>query len=68
MVEKDPGGSMAVAPVLGQLQRILDSKEFDASDRNRRFLRYVVEEMVAGRSQRVKAYSIATSVFGRNES
>jgi adenylate cyclase len=61
------GGSKA-DPTLGQLQRILDSKEFDASDRNRRFLRYVVEEMLAGRGDRIKAYSIATSVLDRDES
>jgi adenylate cyclase len=61
------GGSTA-DPTLGQLQRILDSKEFDASDRNRRFLRYVVEEMLAGRGERIKAYSIATSVLDRDDS
>ena len=56
------------APVLGQLQRILDSKKFGASDRNRRFLRFVVEEMLAGRGDRIKAYSIATTVFERDDS
>ncbi|WP_119302022.1 tetratricopeptide repeat protein [Dongia deserti] len=56
------------ALVLEQLQRIIDSKDFDASERNRRFLRYVVEEMLAGRGERIKAYNIATSVFGRDES
>src|SRR5688572_27942469 len=61
------GGSTA-DPTLGQLQRILDSDDFDASDRNRRFLRYVVEEMLAGRGERIKAYTIATSVFDRDES
>lgn len=54
--------------VLEQLQRILNSKDFDASERNRRFLRYVVEEMLAGRGDRIKAYSIATAVFERDES
>jgi TolB-like protein len=34
-------------------------------DRARRFLTYVVEEAVAGRGDRIKAYSIATEVFGR---
>ncbi len=50
-----------------QLTRILSSGEFDASERNRRFLEYVVEETVEGRADRIKAYSIATSVFGRDD-
>lgn len=68
MADGDAGGTLDAAPILAQLQRVLDSKEFDASDRNRRFLRYVVEEAIAGRGQGVKAYSIATTVFGRDES
>jgi adenylate cyclase len=59
-------GSPLADPILGELQRILGSKEFDASDRNRRFLRYVVEEMLAGRGDRIKAYAIATSVLERD--
>jgi adenylate cyclase len=51
-----------------ELARIIASRDFDASDRNRRFLSYVVEETLAGRANRIKAYSIATSVFGRDES
>jgi hypothetical protein len=52
----------------GQLQRILTSPEFDASDRDRRFLAFVVEETLAGRADRIKAYSIAVEVFGRDSS
>ena len=51
-----------------QLERILGSSDFDASERNRRFLRYVVDEMLAGRGERIKAYGIATSVLERDES
>ncbi len=51
--------------VRAELERILASGDFDASERNRDFLRYVVEETLAGRAGRIKAYSIATSVFGR---
>jgi hypothetical protein len=32
------------------------------------FLAYVVEESLAGRADRIKAYSIATTVFGRDAS
>jgi adenylate cyclase len=38
---------------------------FDASDRNRRFLKYIVEETLASRGSRIKGYSIGISVFGR---
>lgn len=48
-----------------ELGHILQSAEFDASERNRRFLSYVVEETLAGRADRIKAYCIATVVFGR---
>src|SRR5687768_7069066 len=53
--------------ICGELARILASPEFDASERNRRFLTYVVEETLAGRADRIKAYSIATGAFGRSE-
>ncbi|WP_448207408.1 hypothetical protein [Azospirillum sp. sgz302134] len=54
--------------IRAQLDRILSSDAFDASERNRRFLRYVVEESLAGRSQQIKAYCIAVSVFNRESS
>ncbi|MGK9236788.1 hypothetical protein KXS07_33525 [Inquilinus limosus] len=50
------------------LERILTSADFRASERNRRFLRYVVEETLAGRTDRIKGYSIAVAVFDRDES
>lgn len=52
--------------VRAELARIIESADFDASDRNRRFLAYVVEETLAGRAERIKAYAIATTVFGRD--
>lgn len=48
-----------------EMERILASRAFDASPRNRQFLRYVVEETLSGRGNRIKAYTIATAVFGR---
>lgn len=57
----------SVDEIAAQVARILSSKDFDASDRNRRFLEYVVQETMAGRADRIKAYSIATTVFCRNE-
>lgn len=54
------------ADIRAELQRILTSPQFDASDRNRRFLAYVIEETLSGRAGRIKAYNIATEVFGRD--
>ncbi len=56
------------AEVRDQVQRILDSPSFEASDRRRRFLGYVVDELLAGRADRLKGYSIATAVFDRDDS
>lgn len=53
------------AEVREALARILGSAKFDASPRSRRFLTYVVEETLAGRADRIKAFAIATDVFGR---
>jgi len=59
---------MSAGEVRDQLARILASAEFDATDRERRFLSYVVDETLAKRSDRIKAYSIAVEVFGRDAS
>lgn len=56
------------ADVCQQLERILKSNEFIGSDRTRRFLRYVVEETLAGRGDRIKAFSVAVAAFDRDES
>ncbi|WP_342237895.1 tetratricopeptide repeat protein [Inquilinus sp. OTU3971] len=50
------------------LEHILTSKDFDASERNHRFLRHVVEETLDGRADRIKGYSVAMAVFDRDES
>ncbi len=50
-----------------QLDRILASPEFRASPRRRELLRYLVEEALAGRRERIKGYSIGLAVFGRND-
>ena len=51
-----------------QLARVRASPAFDAPDRAQKFLCYVVEEALQGRADRIKAYSIALEVFGRNAS
>ena len=51
-----------------QLVRILNSGPFHQSQRRQRFLEYLVNETLAGRGERLKAYSVALEVFGRPES
>ena len=48
-----------------QLDRILHSGPFQQSPRRQRFLEYIVNETLAGRS--VKGYDVALEVFGRPE-
>jgi adenylate cyclase len=52
--------------VRGELERLLASAEFVASDRLKEFLRFVVEHRLAGRADGLKAYTIALEVFGRD--
>ena len=50
-----------------QLQRILLSPEFHATDQQRSFLQFVITETLAGRNQEIKGYTVATRVFGRKD-
>jgi TolB-like protein len=58
-------GGLSALDVRQELDRVLTSESFQTSERNRRFLSYVVNEALSGRADRIKAYNIATSVFGR---
>jgi TolB-like protein/Tfp pilus assembly protein PilF len=55
------------AAIRQQMDRILHSGPFHQSHRRQRFLEYLVNETLAGRSERLKGYSIALEVFGRPE-
>jgi adenylate cyclase len=75
---RTPGAAQPSAPpegihpesreIMQQLERILASGAFVGSGRTRRFLRYVVEETLAGRGHRIKAYSVAVAAFERDDS
>jgi adenylate cyclase len=51
-----------------ELERVLASPDFVASDRLKKFLRFVVDEALAGRGDRLHAYPIAVEVLGRDAS
>jgi hypothetical protein len=48
-----------------ELDRVLQSQIFEQAGRSTEFLRYVVEEALAGRAERLKGYTIAVAVFDR---
>ena len=50
-----------------QLDRIFHSGPFLQSRRRQRFLEYLVNETLAGRGERLKAYNVALEVFDRPE-
>ncbi|MHC2296253.1 hypothetical protein ACVJBD_000459 [Rhizobium mongolense] len=54
--------------VCRQLERILSSEEFHRPKRGRMFLQFVIGETLAGRSEFLKAFTIANEVFGREAS
>jgi len=60
----------SIPPLLIQdaLHRVVASRDFVNSERKRRFLKFVVQETLAGRADRIKAYSIALDAFDRDPS
>lgn len=57
---------MNTAGVREELERILGSPRFEASERSRRFLEYVVDETLGDRADRLRGETIAIDVFGRD--
>ena len=60
--------SVSTSSIQAQLERILASPDFNVPERARTFLKYIVTETLSGRADRIKAYSIAVEVFGRDTS
>src|SRR5271169_4126147 len=52
---------------IAQLERILKSPALATSPSLCRFLRYIVEETLAGHSGTIKEYSLGVHVFGRGD-
>ncbi len=50
-----------------QLERILVSDRFRGSARQKKFLRFIVEQTLAGRGARLKGYTVGVEVFDRKE-
>jgi adenylate cyclase len=62
---RDQVGTPSDEEVQAQPRLLLARTEFGASERNRRFLSYVIAETLGGRGARIKTYNIALAAFGR---
>jgi len=62
-----PASGDLVADARAELDRILASADFPATERNRRFLSYVVEKELAGLHDEVTTFALGVEVFGRGE-
>jgi adenylate cyclase len=68
--ENAPAGAslpMSADRIQRQLQRILASPVFGATDAQKAFLEFVVKKTLAGESEEIKGYTVATRVFGRRQ-
>ncbi|MBK8176642.1 MAG: hypothetical protein IPK66_15660 [Rhodospirillales bacterium] len=63
----DDAPQPSAADVRGQLERILASNSFAASSKCKALFRFLVEETLAGRGDRLKGFTVAVAVFGRDE-
>ena len=61
----DPADPERHKEVRAQLQRILAHARFSNTRRLSNLLRYVVEQALAGQTERVKEYTLGVEVFGR---
>jgi serine/threonine-protein kinase len=58
----------AAENVRAAIEKVLASGAFQTSDRLSRFLRYLAEQTLEGRADRLKEYSLGVDVLGRGES
>ena len=63
----DEWSNEEVSVIREQLSRILHSSLFTQADRLSRFLEYIVEASLSGRSDKLNQYLIGLEVFDRNE-
>jgi adenylate cyclase len=64
--KKDPESLLPTKEeITRQLERMVDSPDFHASPQQVDLLKYVVDQTLAGNTDRIKGYTVATEVFGR---
>lgn len=57
----------AHSDIQAELERVLASKGFAGAERQRRMLRHIVEQTLAGRTDELKEYAVGIEVFDRDE-
>jgi TolB-like protein len=62
-----PNGNISELEIREQLEKILCNRQFEKAGRSKAFLSYVVNELLGGRADRIKAYTIGTSVLKRED-
>lgn len=63
-----PGADAArLDDIRSTVEKICASRGFESTGRLKTLLRYLVEEELAGRGERLKAYSIGVDIFGKSE-
>jgi TolB-like protein len=65
--DKSDGSTRPPMPtdIRAELERVLASRSFEQAGRSSEFLRFVVEQHLAGSAERLKGYTIAIEVFRR---
>ena len=63
-----PDTGVDAASIVSHLDEVIASPQFRDTTRMKRFLRYIVEEALAGRADRLKGYTIGLEVFDRPDS
>lgn len=56
-----------IEEIVRQHQRIIASNEFHVTESQRKLFDFVLQLVVAGESDQIKGYTIATQIFGRNQ-
>ena len=67
MAERFSAESLTSEAIRDALNRVLSSDAFVASRQQGRFLSYVIDETLAGRSDRLKEHALAVDVFGKGQ-
>jgi Tol biopolymer transport system component len=60
-------GEISQTPVAEQLERILQSEVFRTAARSSKLLRFLIEETVNGRADRLKDYTLGAEALGRGD-
>ena len=63
-----PGNSHGEGAIREELERLVNSRTFHSAEAQKRFLRFVVEHTILGRTQEIKEYTLGVEVFKRGKS